>query len=775
MKKYFLTFLSLIAAISFSTAQFTAGRVVVLRVGDVSSTLTNASTPVFLDEYKIDGSMGTSVSLPIAGTPITNSGTAASEGQINRSSNAKFVTHSGYQATSGTAAIVSTTSATTSRIIYPVLANGLLGTPASSNTAYSANNIRSSVSDGVNYWAAGNGSAGQNGIQLFDGTPNTQISSTTGNTRVVAIYNGNLYYSTGSGTVGIYKVGTGLPTTTGQVSTNIATGTGLSPYAFSISPDGKVLYVTDDRALISAGGIHKYIDAGSGFVISDTIPVSSGSSTVGAIGLTVDWTNYNGTTFNGAVIYATTKEKTIAPIEACRLVSITDIGISSVYTTLATATTNTVFRGVSFSPINTPTNQPTSLALTTPSSQNVTVNFTASSAAANELLPTGYLLVASTGTITDPVDGTYQADGALVKNIAHTSGSLSYAFTGLTNCTLYNFKVFPYIKDPFSNMIYYNIGGAVLSSSTTTVPGLTISATPLTFGNITTSTTSSEQSYTLQGGNLCQDVTITAPTGFEVSKTTGSGFASSITYTAVEANAGQTVYVHFVPTSAISYSGNITHVSSGATSVDLAVSGAGVAPGSPALVITPTSLTFEDVPVGSNSIVQSYTISGTNLTAGVTIVPPTGYEISKTNFTASNPVTFTIAELAFNQTVYVRFSPATTGLNSANITHTSSGSNNPNLAVTGTGTPVTSILQENATNSLVNLFPNPATDKLFLTINTNTGDYKTIEITNIYGQKIYSKNCSDNMEVDLVGVSKGIYYLTLKGDGGLYSIKFIKE
>ena len=40
-----------------------------------------------------------------------------------------------------------------------------------------------------------------------------------------------------------------------------------------------------------------------------------------------------------------------------------------------------------------------------------------------------------------------------------------------------------------------------------------------------------EQSFTISGNNLTNDITVTAPTGYEVSKTSGSSFGSSVTFT----------------------------------------------------------------------------------------------------------------------------------------------------------------------------------------------------------------------------------------------------
>lgn len=87
---------------------------------------------------------------------------------------------------------------------------------------------------------------------------------------------------------------------------------------------------------------------------------------------------------------------------------------------------------------------------------------------------------------------------------------------------------------------------------------------------------SAEQSFTVTGANLSSNITATAPTNWEVSATSGSGFSTTATLPA----AGGTVYTRLVSGLAVnpSYSGNIALTSTGATPVDVAVSGSVTAP-----------------------------------------------------------------------------------------------------------------------------------------------------------------------------------------------------
>lgn len=136
----------------------------------------------------------------------------------------------------------------------------------------------------------------------------------------------------------------------------------------------------------------------------------------------------------------------------------------------------------------------------------------------------------------------------------------------------------------YSGEVVTNIGGG--SSANLTCSGTVAPSSPtLTVGSLTgfgdqiVNTVSSEKNYTVSGINLTGDVTITPPSNFEISTVTGALFVptSPITLTPVDGTLGNTtIYVRFAPTVVQAYAGNITHVSSGATSQNVAVSGNGV-------------------------------------------------------------------------------------------------------------------------------------------------------------------------------------------------------
>jgi hypothetical protein len=111
-------------------------------------------------------------------------------------------------------------------------------------------------------------------------------------------------------------------------------------------------------------------------------------------------------------------------------------------------------------PANEPASHATVFSATANSSAAITISWTDSDAAS-------YLIKGSDvgyGSITAPVDGTVEADGGLVKNIAATIGT--YQFTGLTANTTYYFKIYPY--NGVGDGVNYKTDGSVPEASATT-------------------------------------------------------------------------------------------------------------------------------------------------------------------------------------------------------------------------------------------------------------------------------------------------------------------
>ncbi|MFZ4521347.1 MAG: SdiA-regulated domain-containing protein [Bacteroidales bacterium] len=399
---------------------YTTGNLVVLRVGDGIAALSSSSTAIFLDEYSSTGTWVQAHPLPTSGANVfSNSGSATSEGQITLSPDSYYLLLAGYNTGPGLASIANTSSVTVNRKLLRV-DNSDGYTLQTSSTAFNANNIRGGVTNGTDFWAAGtSGTAGANGIQYFGtGTP-VQVSSTITNTRVVNIFNSQLYFSTGSAPVGIYAVGSGLPVTTGNVSSLVIAGTGTSPspYGFSFNAATDICYIADDRTAANGGGIQKFTKTAGIWSLQYTLSVG----TVGARGLTVDWTGAN------PVIYATSAEGS-----ANRIVKITDTGAGSIYSTLATSATNTIFRGIAFAPVPMPSPTTATLAASLVESTSATLNGTVNANNVSTTVSFEYGLTDAYGTtvagVPSPVTGS-------------STVSVSASIMGLTPGTTYHFRV----------------------------------------------------------------------------------------------------------------------------------------------------------------------------------------------------------------------------------------------------------------------------------------------------------------------------------------------
>ncbi len=345
-----LATLSLFAAAGIAQAPLTIGNLVVVRFGDGTAALTNASTPTFLDEYTTAGTLVQSIPLPTTTTglnqPCTNSGTSTSEGFLNLSENGLFLTLAGYTAAPGLAAVPTTTASATPRVVARIDLNGVIDTSTTITDGYngatgSNGNIRSAVSaDGFGFWTAGTG-ASNAGVRYLTLGSSTTVAINAGapqNTRVIGLYNGQLF-TTSASTVyqSVCAVGSGLPTT-GPQSVNVLNGlptaTGPSAYDYWFS-DPQTLYIADDRtpALVptNGGGIFKYELVAGTWTLAYVL-----QPTAGCRGLT-------GRRVNGVTtLYATTSSG--------QVVSVVDSGVGATFNTLASAPTNTAFRGLRFLP-----------------------------------------------------------------------------------------------------------------------------------------------------------------------------------------------------------------------------------------------------------------------------------------------------------------------------------------------------------------------------------------------------------------------------------------
>ena len=272
-------------------------------------------------------------------------------------------------------------------------------------------------------------------------------------------------------------------------------------------------------------------------------------------------------------------------------------------------------------------------------------------------------------------------------NVAKNSTSYStYTFSDLS--VLSNKTVYLKFRTSASSAYLYSI---TITTSVVSPSISTPSPTSLSGFTTPTGTASASQTFTVGGSNLTADLVVTAPTNYEVRENGTGTFGSSVSFTPSSGTvATKTIEVRIAASAGVGTpSGNVACTSTNATTQNVAVSGTVNAASSPVITATGTINAFPNTVAGSTSSEQSYTLQGANLTGDIIVTPPTGFQISKTSGSGfvSNPntLTFTSAEVASAQNVYVRFAPSAAQAYSGNITHTSTGAAQVDKAVSGTG------------------------------------------------------------------------------------------
>jgi hypothetical protein len=330
----------------------------VVRIGTGSGALTNDATATFLERRKIaDGALvGTPLALPVAvngaNKQLTLSGLATVEGQLSRSQDGRYLIIAGYAANPGVKDVSSSVSTTYNRVVGRIDAAGNINT-ATASTAFSGAAVRGATStDGTSIWISSDGGIG---YTTLNSTMLPTILNTT-NTRAIDVFgtnNGRQLYvssnsSSGTSNQGINSVGSGVPTTgtpgmtrlSGFTDTNSQAPVGF--VAFDRDGTGAVdqMYVADDRNA-AGGGVQRWKLNGTMWMLEGTI---STGATAGARYVT----GY--VTGNTAIVLVTTAELTTAQ---SRVLQLTDTGAATSAVTskvLATAGTNTTYRGIALAP-----------------------------------------------------------------------------------------------------------------------------------------------------------------------------------------------------------------------------------------------------------------------------------------------------------------------------------------------------------------------------------------------------------------------------------------
>lgn len=278
-------------------------------------------------------------------------------------------------------------------------------------------------------------------------------------------------------------------------------------------------------------------------------------------------------------------------------------------------------------------------------------------------------VITAYGASLTPVSGNVTA-GSSSTAITISPASTPYSASALTSTTFTVGLTADLPVGTYSATLTFEGGGATATVPVTgtvtssTAPALDTTPTSLSALFTIIGTPSTAQSYTVNGVNLTGPVTVSAPAGYEISLN-GSAYASTTTVSPVSGSVSQGVFVRLTGAAVGSFTGTVTHVSTGLTAT-VPVSGTVNPPA--ALTVNSTGLTLAGTQ-GTPSATQSYIVSATALTAALVVSAPTGIEISSngTSFSSS----LTLASSTTSATITARLTGLNTGSFSGNITNIS--------------------------------------------------------------------------------------------------------
>jgi pectin methylesterase-like acyl-CoA thioesterase len=334
-------------------------------------------------------------------------------------------------------------------------------------------------------------------------------------------------------------------------------------------------------------------------------------------------------------------------------------------------------------------------------SQTYTVSGSALSGNVTITPPAGYEVSANGGTtwftnasplVLTPVSGTLATTTISIRLNASTAGAYNGNIVHVTaGATTVNVPV---------------NGSAVLP------PSIIVAPTSLAAYTQTVGTPSAVQTYTLTGSSLVSDVTITAPAGFEISTNGGTTWtvaATPVTLTQTGGNiAATTISVRMNAAAAGPFSGNIIHISTGLTTVNVPVNGVAVLP--PTVVVSSNTLPAFTQTIGAPGATQNYSVSGQNLTGNITVTAPANYQVSLDGITWNTSVTIAPSSgIVASTPISVRLNASGPGSFGGNITNASAGATTRNVAISGTAVvPPSLVVSDTALLTFVQYLGTPS-------------------------------------------------------------------
>lgn len=347
--------------VSTAPSTFTAGNIVLYRIGDGSAALSSSAQPTFIDEYPIaaNATLAQTIAIPTgingANRILTNSGTATSEGTLSRSVDGQYLVVAGYDVAPGTATVASTTSSTANRIVGSIAADGTVNTSTRIPDGFDQNNPRSATSiDGSAFWVTGAGALNSGGVRYINLGANTssQLSTAPTNARVIGIYGNQLYVTSATSNVGLNTEGSGVSSSAGLVTTTITLPSNpTDAYGYVLLdrdvtvPGVDVLYIANN-----AGGLLKYSFDGTTWTARGSI-TGAVTAVTGVV---------NGANADLYVLVGTSSPSSLYKVTDAALFNANISGSGGAVSAvpgavlIKTSPTNTIWKGVAFAPVQLP-------------------------------------------------------------------------------------------------------------------------------------------------------------------------------------------------------------------------------------------------------------------------------------------------------------------------------------------------------------------------------------------------------------------------------------
>jgi len=374
-------------------------------------------------------------------------------------------------------------------------------------------------------------------IATFAGSNADNNGSTTNPMQTINISNKTLSQSLNTGSTiyfaWSYSVTSGTTTSNAQALgidniVIIANGSASSPTITAPSPTSLSGFTTTTGTAstpqtFTVGGSNLTAD----LVVTAPASYEVRESGIGSFGSSVSFTPASGT------VASKTIEVRIAA----------SAGVGSPSGNVVCSSTDATSRNVAVSgtvSVTTPTTQASEIYFTEVGESGMTINWTNGNGSSRAVF-----VKSGSGSITNPVDGTtYSASsnwsskgtqlGTSGYYCVYNGSSTSITLTNLAAGTTYYAQVFEYNGSGATSKYYNATSTGNPNSQATATPSPLITLTPITLTGFTYlhgSGPSTQQTFTVNGSNLSGDIIISAPTNYEISKTSGSGYTTPLTFT----------------------------------------------------------------------------------------------------------------------------------------------------------------------------------------------------------------------------------------------------